>query len=380
MNYNISFLKEDQQQLAESLLKESKLMDRQAEISEYFNATVLPFRNPDYTFLGGVVSSSGEFLQQSGLYEERKFGIYDYSEEDVIYDESTVLYIGYLLSIYGHLITDDIKKCWALLINKIHYDKIIYVAEWQEDSPPKHVQELFSILGIDLSKCHCVTRVTRFKKILLPDNSFIHHDGKKYYTKEYSETIQYIKSQVSNSIALSNFANKIYFSRTALKQTWHRDIGEEQLEAVFKKDGYSIVHPERHSIKDQINMLCHCEYFAATEGSVAHNAIWCRPGTKVTLLRKANCINTWQLVINESACLDVSYVDAHNSVRTNSQFPMNGPFFMCITPELERYFDTRLLHIPLWMRPSWYVYRYQLQETRLYKKINRIVCKLCHIS
>ena len=110
MKYDVSYLKEDQQDSADSLLKEPKFLEKRLVVSEYTNATVLPFSNPDYKWLGGIVTSSGDFLQQSGFYEERHCGIYDYSEENVVFDNSTVLYLGYLLSVYGHLITDDIKK------------------------------------------------------------------------------------------------------------------------------------------------------------------------------------------------------------------------------------------------------------------------------
>ena len=86
MKYDVSYLKEDQQDSADSLLKEPKFLEKRLVVSEYTNATVLPFSNPDYKCLGGIVTSSGDFLQQSGLYEERHLGIYDYSEENVVFD------------------------------------------------------------------------------------------------------------------------------------------------------------------------------------------------------------------------------------------------------------------------------------------------------
>lgn len=376
MKYDVSYLKEDQQDSADSLLKEPKFLEKRLVVSEYTNATVLPFSNPDYKCLGGIVTSSGDFLQQSGLHEERHFGIYDYSEENVVFDNSTVLYLGYLLSVYGHLITDDIKKCWALFVKGIQYDKIIYIADWQEGSTPRHVQELFDIIGIDQSKCCCINTLTRYKKILLPDNSFIHHDGKKYFTKEYTETITYIKNLVINDNTLPKLGERIYFSRTKLKQSWRREVGESQIETVFRKQGFSIVYPENYSLREQISIVHNCNCFASTEGSIAHNSIWCQPETSVTLIRKVNCINVWQMVINESSNLNVTYVDAHNSIRTNQQFPLVGPFYMCITPEFERYIGRKRLILPLWLRPSWYIYKYQLQESRLYQKINRMFQKL----
>ena len=181
---------------------------------------------------------------------------------------------------------------------------------------------------------------------------------------------------VINDNTLPKLGERIYFSRTKLKQSWRREAGESQIETVFRKQGFSIVYPENYSLREQISIVHNCNCFASTEGSIAHNSIWCQPETSVTLIRKANCINIWQMVINESSNLNVTYVDAHNSIRTNQQFPMNGPFYMCITPEFERYIGRKRLILPLWLRPSWYIYKYQLQESRLYKKINRMFQKL----
>lgn len=370
MQYNIDYIKKETQSEAKSLLSEQKYLNRTLAIDKYEDSIVLPFKDRD-TCLGGVVDSKGIFVQKSGLYEERTCGYYKIEESEIQYEDSTVFYLGYLLPVYGHLLTDDIKKVWAL--DRCAYDKIVYVSTWGLDSPPKHVVEMFELMGIDINKCHCITKATRFKAIIVPDNSFIHHDGKKYYTEEYKFTIQAIAQNVPVD---HSSLDKIYFSRSKIHQGWQRDQGEESIERVFRKMGFSIIYPETLSIREQIGLVKACNYFAATEGSIAHNSIWCNSEAKVLLLRKCDYINPWQMAINEVASADVTYIDVHKSINNNKQFPMVGPYYLCVTSELCHYFNTFIFRVPLCFRPSWYVYKYKLEEKKLYQKVRRLKKRL----
>lgn len=340
-------------------------------IERYENALILPFNNHQ-TQLGGVVSCEEEFIDNSGLYEERTVGFYKVNEDDIIEDNSVVLYLGMLLKIYGHAITDNLKKIWAIRDCEYKYDRIYYIADWETEDMPAYVSRIFQLAGVDLSKMKKIEKPTRCKEVLIPDNSFVHHLGEKYFHKKFCDTIDIIKSRIE---CFSSYPDKIFFTRSGIKQQWHRDWNESKLDKIFSSLGYTIISPEKMTVDEQISALVNCSHFAATEGSVAHNSVFCKPGTKVTLIRKVDLFNAWQLAINEIADLDVSYVDAHNSVRTNEKFPMIGPFYVCITKELERYVGRYILHLPLILRPSWYMYKYRLDENPFLLKFQRIYKK-----
>lgn len=345
--------------------------------AEYTNALVLPFLN-DKCQLGGVVTAEGIFIGKSGLYEERTVGIYQIEDAFIVEDESVVLYLGLFLYGYGHAITDNLKKLWSLKETGIVYDKIVYIADWVEKKNPcpSYVKRIFELAGLDIDKCSPIEYVTRFKKVIIPDNSFIHHDGYKYIHPSIREIYERMRQNVT---CTRSFGDKIYFTRTGLKQHWHRDWGEKSVEKVFRKLGYEILHPETMSVDEQICAMNNCSHFAATEGSVAHNSVFCRPGTNVILIRKVDLFNIWQMAINVIANLNVTYIDAHRSIRTNKQFPMVGPFYMCITPDLERFTGRRFLHLPLWLSPSWYMYKYQIENKRLYQKCIRMLKKVIRL-
>lgn len=63
-----------------------------------------------------------------------------------------------------------------------------------------------------------------------------------------------------------------------------------------------------------------------------------------------------QVMINEFADMDATYVEAHHSSRANKDNPWWGPFYLCDTKYLERYVGHRIMHLPFWMRVSYWRY------------------------
>ena len=123
--------------------------------------------------------------------------------------------------------------------------------------------------------------------------------------------------------------------------------------------GYAIFCPEKLTLDEQLLLLKNCREFVAAEGSIAHNSIFCQPGTRITILRKADYVNNYQLAINEMRSLDVTYVDIHHSVPPYPKSITIGPFYLCVTQNLERFVGRRIPHLPYWMLPSywWFVVR-----------------------
>lgn len=336
------------------------------------HAYILPCKNSwkDGKLLGGVVDCNMNFIMSSAWHEGiHRCDKYDFEPSNARYYDETVIYMGFLTTCWGHAITDNLKKLWFLdteeCKNLLHNGaKLVYMTT--DNTPmPQYVHRLFQLADSDLNKMNQITELSCYKRIIIPDNSFIANEGYRYWTNEYRKTVHRI---IKNTCPLVNARHiqKIYFTRTGIKG--HRDIGEHVLENVFKKEGYHIISPETLTPDEQIQLLQCCTHFAATEGSISHNAVFCRPGTVVTIIRKCNNINQYQLAINDIADVVVKYVDANKSCLAPKLQPWAGPFYMCITSELERYVGHYIPHIPLWLRPSWYRYRFQLDEMWMYKK------------
>ena len=287
---------------------------------------------------------------------------------DVPFRDEVVICMGFFHSVWGHNFTDNIKRIWflyteegkQLLADGAH---IVYVCEANR-MIPENGQRLFAMADVDFSRFEMIDTTTRFRKLYLPDPSLIHgtitHEpiGDRFYSKEFWETIEKIRQKIQPAYPAWD---KVYFSRTGSKNTLHRETGEWEIERIFHQKGYKVVHPENLTLDEQLSVLSSCQYFASTEGSIAHNAIFCRPGTQVVIVRKADYINTYQLVINAVADLDVTYKYAH---RTCPPYYAGGkvsagPFYMYQSHYLIRWAHLHRLVRPYWMRLSywWYILR-----------------------
>ena len=115
-------------------------------------------------------------------------------------------------------------------------------------------------------------------------------------------------------------------------------------------------------------MLNQCKSFAATEGSVAHLSLFCPPKTNVVIINKAVYLNFHQVMINEYADLNVTYIEAHHSIKAHHEHPWWGPFYLCITRNLENYVGHPIPHLPHWLLPSYWEYSRNI----LYRCYNRV--------
>lgn len=325
----------------------------------YNNATILI---KDRFFHCSLILDNGVSIP---LFNELQYTTDYLVKDSPLYCNQAVIFIGLLHNIWGHCLTDSLKKIWVLQTEECKRlieegAKVVYLEPKGEPLKP-HAIRLLQMAGVDVSSIEPIRHDTRFRTIYFPENSLVCQNSSNKnewifsYTPEFANTINIIKSRIPQDNEPVNL--KLYFSRTRIANS-SREMGEKSLERVFRKLGYAIVYPEKLSLDEQFRLLTHCSDFVSTEGSISHSVVFCRPGTRVTILKKSDYTNGYQSVLNEIAHLDVTYVKAHNTL-VNSLWcnnPMYGPFYMCITPELEQFIGHKLFHLPLWMRPSWWWY------------------------
>lgn len=341
--------------------------NKKLEVSVYGNATILPSSPLKGLLSGGVVSEYGEYIESSALHEEYYDGSYSYSEDVVRYSDKTAIFLGSWINIYGHAITDNIKKLWFLyteecqqmLANSDNYD-FVFIYLSKNNQRADYVNEIIKVLGSDINKIKPLTQITRYKNILIPDNSLFVKDGVRYYTNEYKSLIQRIKN---NCHDLQNRPKKIYLTRTNIRDG--KDFNEKCIEREFEKRGYEVVSPEKLSFQQQVSLMKGCRHLVTTVGSVSHNALFCEAGTEVILLNKAEYINGYQQFINKMNELSVIYIDAHHSLHRKQCW--SGPFFLWKTKELCQYLGVR--SYSHFFSPLWYKYILKIYWTNYLRPI-----------
>ena len=313
----------------------NRLVKKELSIKTYFNATI---------------EALGEANALLTKEDER------YIRTKVDSQKEICVFLGYFVTCWGHVLTDGFKKMWFFETD-ICKDLIeegvefVYVTTKGNDILQANI-EILELAGIDTKRLKKLTRNTRYEKVIVPDDCFWGGIENTQYTEEYVNQINHLRNILYNDS--TSTIEKVYFTRTELKDK--RDYGEKAIESVFRKMGYTVFAPERLSVKEQLSLIVRCNFFAATDGSIAHISIFCQPTAKVTIIRKADYINGYQFAINQVAKLNVTYLDAHESRNVSTQYPWTGPFYLCINSLVEKYVGHKIFHIPYYLRPSWWWY------------------------
>lgn len=314
--------------------------DIELSCKKIHNGLFLPYAGPaNGKTKGGIVDANGEYIDSSALYEGNGCG-YSVPPEKVIKINKTAIYLGMWFPIWGHSITDSLKKLWYLKtvqaqnLIKDGADLVYIVTMNNRFKLSQNFVCLLKSLDINIDCLKQITEPTQYDNIYIPDNSLFRDHDYIYYTKEFAN----IRDCIVNNTPLRNKPayDKIYFSRSKFKNG-KQDFGEKRIEDVFQYLKYKIIYPEQLSFAEQLTLLQNCTHFAATEGSTSHNSMFCKPNTKVTIIRKGCYLNEYQPTINAMCNLDVTYIDTNLSLFTDKNRVWNGPFFLYVNNNLLRY-------------------------------------------
>lgn len=296
------------------------------------------------------------------------------SQQPTDIDECAV-FLGFWLPIWGHCITDNLRTLWYLrtqeyqqLKSKEGNNLRLYYSLRRgntKKSLPENFFQLLEMVGIDRASLVLLEQPKAFRKVVVPQFSEGMRRGRHFYCKEYKALIDSIRLQipVDNSVP-----ERIYFSRTNF--AGRQDFGEKYIEEAFRVLGYRIYYPEQLTLMQQLVLLNNCKQFAATEGSVAHNALFCKDGTDVVIVRKSILRCSYQFMINDLRKLHCTYIDSHLTLFKVFEV-WSGPFFMYANDNLVQYVTDNGGHIeknfPRWQfllytcECMWRFLRYRLR-------------------
>lgn len=379
MTCDYNYISSELRSLIEPAMQKSHSFHDTLSFKEYSNAYIAPYYGWEES-VGCVLDCHGNSLGESSFPEWKENGYY-YNVQEARAENKTVIYLGFLLTVFGHAFNDNFRAIWFLHTNDFkHYREqgaeLVYTTSHNKPLSDAIIKA-FDMAGIDIRAARQIKTLTRFDKVIIPDSSIKSSCYGRLYHAEFCSIINLIKSSFS-SLSSNPLYDKIYFTRTRLKG--YKDIGEERIEKLFKRKGYTIIAPEHLSIEEQITIIMSCSCFATTEGSISHLSIFCRPGTKVILVNKANYLNYHQVMINEFADLDVTYIEAHHSSRANPSYPWWGPFYLFPTSFCKDYFNTITPILPYWLHLDYWIYYLGKSETgkNIVDTFHKLMNKLRH--
>ena len=365
--YTFDYISPKLRSIIEPASEKSHFLNTNLSYRVFHNSYVAPFVGWEKS-IGCLIDSDGKSIKDSECLEWKEIADF-YDLQNAVRESKTVIYLGFILSVFGHAFTDNIRKIWFIKTDycqNLLKDGAELVYTTNRNAPLPHaIFNAFQLAGFELSNARHIKTLTQFDRIIVPDNCIIAGDFGRVYTRDYYNIIESISKKVLSPSPLHEH-ERVYFSRTKLHL--NKEYGERVIENEFRKDGYSIVFPEQMSIYDQIRIVKNCSFFATTEGSISHLSMFCKPKTCVILINKANYLNYHQIMINELADLNVTYIEANHSTKAHKVYPWWGPFYLCITPFFESFLKRKVFHFPYWVRFSYWKYTRNI----LYRGYNRI--------
>lgn len=341
------------------------------------NGIVYPLernRHPDYEQFGGVTDKDGNFVRLSLL--ERNIFDHDdalkpyrdwyiganpeYTREDIRKSDETVVFFGVLYPHYCHAILEMLSRIWYFLDHP--YCKAVYIAD-SETKEEKCFLDFVRAFGFPLEKLERITRPTQFRQVIVPEQSFRLHDK---FHKKHAEVLARIRQNLplekndlyriekkqhprqtvwlwlKNKLGLIRPGDykRIYLLKDpAFTSQGTPRFSDMHIGRIFKKNGYKLVNPERISVTEVVKVLGLCEDLAAQSGTNAHQVWWMNDRSKVIVLNRSRHACQIQNTLSQMKDMDTTYVDASFNLLPVGW--MNGPFLMCVTTYLERFFKER---------------------------------------
>jgi len=265
-------------------------------------------------------------------------GIDEYKDKvDAPKEDADVYYLGGFHPCWGHEITDGARLLWGIVpsiggLSLSSNVKFAYTMTNDMSSLNSNFIELLEAIGVSQDCLIRVKKPTKFNTVYVADEAYTYRPNTvawRYYTDTFRMFFEYIGNTIAPEVRKP--FRKVYLSRSGWKKG-NPDFGEAALERAFaSKYGCEIIRPETFAFKEFVKLLRETKLLVTTEGSISHNSIFMQEGMDVVIVRKANFVSYYQIMIDEMKRHRVTYVDAnftHHFYYPDQ--PYFGPFLLCL--------------------------------------------------
>lgn len=318
-------------------------MERErAYVRDIPNGIVLPQRSGVLIWgEGGCIDESGNLVEESCV-RGAFGGIYRWNKNDLEVIHTSVIYIPIIPNHWGHFLIDVVSRLYVLLDSDYYRNgmKILY-SSWR--FPAGRIDgnflRFFQLMGIAESQMVHVDHPIKADHIYIPKETLGYA---KLISDKYRMPVAKVVQAVNNLHENKKKRHpKIYFTRTGLASSRHKEIGEKEIESLFRLNGFKIVSPERLPLEEQIYYWQTCDIIAGLSGTIPHNVVFSHPGLILIILNRTSIENPPQLLLN-SIFKDVNVVFLNAYKALTKKHPSDygyGPFWVGINEEIDEYCD-----------------------------------------
>ncbi|SFN93028.1 Protein of unknown function [Roseovarius lutimaris] len=194
------------------------------------------------------------------------------------------LYAGVGRHHFGHFLLECISRLWALDHAGGQFDGITIIPMHGRDIAAvirRRLGPLLDILGQGLP-VHLATEPVQVDELVIPSQGM----GHMHWTPGTPEFRAYVRRHLCAAIAPEG-PEKLYISRRRLKNPAQQVPHEQQIERWLSAAGFTVFHPERHTIAVQCQRYMAAHEIVGPDGSAFHMAPFVMPlGTRVGLIQR----------------------------------------------------------------------------------------------
>lgn len=185
---------------------------------------------------------------------------------------------------FGHFVLETLSRLWALDGRQHLFDGLILLPMPNTDFGAvlrRRMLSVFHLMGVDMPM-HLVRTPVTVERLHLPSQGIGHLEW-AVGTEDFR---RYVRDQIDRNCPAIG-PEKIYISRSRLKHANQRIDQEARIEKLMKSAGYTIFHPQRHSIRAQCQVYRAAHTIVGGDGSAFHLAPFAlQPETRVGLIQR----------------------------------------------------------------------------------------------
>jgi hypothetical protein len=278
--------------------------DREASIAVVPNAliTARDYVDGPMRFTGAVYDGQNELVRSSLGFSEGDFTPLDPDRiaperRDGAQPVRRAVYGGTLYSILGHFLFETVARLWhgvdfapRYRIGRGSLPVVFHPWPGQELSAllrnPLY-RQILAALGIRPGDIVLATVDLKVETLYYPSPLSVYHvtlhPMMGIVLDHLVAQLQARRSALARLISRKPPRTRIFLSRS--RWAVHRRVSNEPaLEALFRAQGFTIVHPQKLAPGELVELLQDAEIVASTDGSQAHLVAFCRPGTRTVLV------------------------------------------------------------------------------------------------
>lgn len=243
-------------------------------------------------FDGGVYDSSGVFCEESRQVKIR----HDHTPAVLTSPDSSTelrgshIYGGLLQNThFGHFVAESLTRLWAYRCLSSGYSSFIFLKRIQSKPIPGYAEQLLSLLCPGLHFIG-VDQTIAVEDLAVPEPLCGRTNGFLIGHPLVRQLLSHLQIPLDGS--------KVYVSRSRLSASSGGFVCESYLEDCLRDEGYTIFHPQEHSLQEQLNVYSAASALIFADGSTLHlYSLVCRPDQQVFVVWRRSVIHGfgWQI-------------------------------------------------------------------------------------